>query len=106
MVKHTPICWKSQKTISKTVACYDNHNSTYVHEMIHWMDAQRYMASHSNTDGYINAIREESRKNIEKLIESGYNIESISKYAHKSYMKGFFDETWVEYRVKKFLGGK
>ena len=87
---------------------YDlNENNVFVHEMIHWDDAQRYIEKHGDIDnGYIDAIRAESKRHIEKLIDGGYNIKEISEYAYKSYLKGNFDETWTEYRVKQALGGK
>ena len=74
--------------------------------MIHWRDAQRYKEAHGSIDGYIDYIRLQSKKHIDKLIESGYNIEEISKYASDSYLKGRFDEVWTEYRVIQILGGK
>ena len=51
-------------------------------------------------------IRRQSKKHIDKLIENGYNVEEISEYAYKSYLKGDFDETWAEYRVRQILGGR
>ena len=74
--------------------------------MLHWYDAQRYIEQHGSIDGYIDAIIRESERHIEKLIESGYNIEEISEYAYLMSRKGRYDEVWTEYRVKQLLERK
>lgn len=92
--------------LPKTVACAENHNNVFIHEMLHWYDAQRYKESHGTIEGYIDSIRKESKRHIEKLVENGYNIDEISEYAYRSYLDGNLDETWTEYRVKQILGDK
>jgi len=75
--------------------------------MIHWRDAQRYIEQHGSIDdGYIEAIREESLKQLENVGINDYNVHKISDYALTTYLKGFYDETWTEYRVRQILKGK
>jgi len=93
-------------SLPKDVACADNHNNVFVHEMLHWYDAQRYKETHGSIDGYMDYIRRQSKKHIDKLTENGYNVKGISQYAAASYAKGDYDEVWTEYRVKQILGGK
>lgn len=79
--------------------------STYVHELIHWLDAERYRKLHGEIDEkYITWLREWCRKKLDKLWKSGYNIREISTYATDKLMDGHFDETYTEYRVKQLLG--
>ena len=87
------------------MACPTHLLSTYVHELIHWKDAEKYRTKKpiNNQAEYINAIRLESKKKLDKLIEEGYNINNISEYASKKYMQGAYDETWTEYRVQMIL---
>lgn len=91
--------------LPKDGACSDNHNSVFVHEMFHWSDAQGYIKTHGNVDGYLQSNIETGRKNIEKLVKSGYNINDISPYASAMLEKKRYDEVWTEYRVKKCFEG-
>ena len=93
--------------LQKDAACPKNVLSTYVHEYIHWMDAQSYRIGYGEIIGsseYLYWIRHKSKKKIDKLINKGYNINEISNYANNEYAKGKYDEMYTEYRVKKLLG--
>lgn len=82
-----------------------NSIATYVHELIHWMDAEQYRAKHGVIDkDYIPKLREKHKKSIAKLAKHGYNIYDISEYASDELKKKHYDEAYTEYRVKKFLG--
>lgn len=93
--------------LQKDAACPKNVLSTYVHEYIHWMDAQSYRIGYGeiiDSSEYLYWIRHKSKKKIDKLINKGYNINEISNYANNEYAKGKYDEMYTEYRVKKLLG--
>jgi hypothetical protein len=93
--------------LQKDEACPKNVLSTYVHEYIHWMDAQSYRIGYGeiiDSSEYLYWIRHKSKKKIDKLINKGYNINEISNYANNEYAKGKYDEMYTEYRVKKLLG--
>ena len=93
--------------LQRDAASPKNVLSTYVHEYIHWMDAQSYIIGHGeiiDSKEYLYWIRHKSRKKIDKLINKGYNINKISNYANNEYAKGKYDEMYTEYRVKKLLG--
>lgn len=94
---------------------YDRR-STLLHEFIHWQDAQEYqklygkITNKDDVDSYISWIREKSKDIIEKMIDDGYNIESISSYAftcctvpERASNELRYDETYTEYRTKKLL---
>ena len=90
--------------LPKTVASANNHNNVFVHEMIHWRDAQRYIEQHGSIDnGYTETIRAESKKQLENVGINDYNVHKISDYAVANYSKGYYDEVWTEYRVKQLL---
>lgn len=92
--------------LQKDSACPKNELSTYVHEYIHWRDAQSYRAGYGEiTSGseYLNWIRRRSKKNIDNLIKRGYNVNEISNYASSELKKGKYDETYTEYRVRELL---
>ena len=86
-------------------ACSENHNGIYVHEMLHWSDAQKYIRAHGNANGYIQANIKESKKHIDKLEKNGYNINDISRYASRMLNFGRYDEAWTEYRTTQILEG-
>ena len=93
--------------LQKDAACPKNVLSTYVHEYIHWKDAQSYRIGYGeiiDSSEYLYWIRHKSKKKIDKLINKGYNINRISSYASDNFEEGKYDETYTEYRVKKLLG--
>lgn len=89
----------------------NNPLSTYVHELIHWQDAQKYIsrfgvitsANYNDYRSYLNVL---AKKHIDKLISRGYNINELSKYAKTKYQTEMFDEFYTEYRTKQILEGK
>ena len=104
------ICSKKQPLILSDelsqLTCPNDYRSTYIHEMFHWLDANRYKEIYGTSKGYLDANNKECKKQVEKLVENGYNIEDISKYAYTSYVQGLYYETWTEYRTKQILKGK
>ena len=75
--------------------------------MLHWLDAQRYIERHGAIDaGYMNTLRAESFRQLEKAGINEYNVNELSKYAYKTYSEGKYDEAWTEYRVKQLLKGE
>lgn len=85
-----------------------SHLSTMVHELFHWMDAENYIAKYGkiiSQQSYVDAINNYYEKDVEKLIDSGYNISEISDYAYKKLNSKEYAEVMTEYRVKKLLGG-
>ena len=93
--------------LQKDFACPSNKQSTMLHELIHWQDAEKYRRKFGEiTDfkaysEYLNII---FAPKVEKIINNGYNISDISEYALKKYIEGEFDEVYAEYRVKELLG--
>lgn len=82
-----------------------NAIATYVHELIHWMDAEQYRVKNGMVDkDYIPKLRSKHKKSIDKLVKNGYNIYGISSYASIKMQTGEYDEVYTEYRVKQFLG--
>ena len=92
--------------LQKGMACADNPLSTYVHELLHWKDAEDYrkIASITNQKEYLSELREKCKRKLDKLQAQGYNIYEISEYATNAYDREMFDETWTEYMVQKVLG--
>ena len=93
--------------LQKDAASPKNILSTYVHEYIHWMDAQSYRIGHGeiiDSKEYLYWIRHKSKRKIDKLINKGYNINEISNYASDNFEEGKYDEVYTEYRVKQLLG--
>ena len=86
--------------------------STYVHELIHWMDAKEYeqkkgrIRDIEDYQSYLHWIRQKGKQILEKLTRSGYNINKISKYASDSIENEKYDEFYTEYRVLQFLKKK
>lgn len=92
----------------KTFAASKKVLATYVHEYIHWIDAENYRKKfqmRQTDEYYLDWINEKCRKHLEKLSGQGYNVNGISRYASKSFKQGEFAETYTEYRVKVILGG-
>lgn len=91
--------------LQESMACPNNPMSTYVHELIHWKDAQEYKKYNTldNQGEYLKSLRKKSKKRLDKLEKQGYDILNISRYASKAYNIGKYDETWTEYRVLKLL---
>ena len=91
--------------LPKDGACSDNENSIYIHEMLHWSDAQKYIKKHGNSKGYLEANKEEGKINIDNAIKNGYNIDNLSEYAKRMLEIGRYDEVWAEYRTAQMLKG-
>lgn len=85
-----------------------NELSTFVHEFIHWKDAEDYRRSYGritdeNGRQYLERLRKKCKKALDKLGIQEYNAEQISPYASDSLSEGKFDETYTEYCTKIFL---
>lgn len=99
-------------SLQKTYAASDNQNSTAVHELIHWKDAEDYrknigiIASAEPNSEYTIYQRDMALK---KLIEEGVDIADdkellkISEYAYKKSIENDFEEIYTEYRTNKVL---
>lgn len=84
-------------------------HSIFIHELLHWMDGERFRKKYGgSTEEYLKWIIQESKKEVEKLLKSGYDIQKISEYASESWLKLRPDEIYAEYRTKQILekGGK
>ena len=92
-------------SLQKDMACPNNPLSTYVHEYIHWKDAQNYRknAEIISQADYLKTLRVKCKKKLDELEREGYNIFEISQYAKDAYMREKYDETWTEYRVGQLL---
>lgn len=84
-------------------------HSIFIHELLHWMDGEKFRKKYGeNSEKYLKWIIQESKKEVEKLLKSGYDIQKISEYASESWLKSRPDEIYAEYRTKQILekGGK
>ena len=91
-------------------SCFEDDRSSYIHELIHWQDAQKYQRRYGtvtdeNYSDYVSFINQEAKKKLDKLIEKGYNIGELSDYAIEQYRKGKYYETYTEYRVEQVMKG-
>lgn len=86
----------------------DTSYSTHVHELFHWIDAQEYQKKNgkitkANILEYNDYIQNRSLEEVEKIIESGYDMFEISDYARWAMEYGIVDEAFTEYRTLKVL---
>lgn len=92
-------------------AGYKDDRSSYLHELLHWQDAEKYRKRYGditeqNYSEYIDFINRDAKKKLDKLMKKGYNIGEISDYALEQYRKGKFYETYTEFRVVDLLRRK
>ena len=108
---------KSVLELQKGFAAADNVNSTMVHEMIHWRDANDYRKTigaidSSDTRSKYSVYQRE--KAISGLDQAGIDvtdskqIEGISAYAFEKWLDNDFEEVYTEHRTKVALkkGGR
>ncbi len=94
--------------LQKDCACPGNKLSTFVHELVHWQDAEMYHQKYgeiTDTGKYLSWLRKKSKAVLDKLEKKGYDIDNISVYASEKYNEYQYDETYTEYRVKDKLEG-
>ncbi|MDE5885412.1 MAG: phage minor capsid protein [Oscillospiraceae bacterium] len=89
-------------------ACYKDDRSSYIHELYHWIDAEKFRRRYGNVttenySNYVNFINKEAKKRLDKIQKKGYNITEISDYARNEYDKQKYYETYTEYRVTDLL---
>ena len=91
--------------LQKNMACPNNPLSTFVHEMIHWKDAEKFRKSKEkfSQNEYIAFTRKKSKKKLDRLEKRGYNV-FVSEYAENSYYAEKYDETLTEFWVEQLLG--
>ena len=92
--------------LENAVVAAENPLSTYVHELIHWSDAQRFRRTHQkNTDfmSYITWIQDEGKRILENLRKNGYNMFKASAYATTSILENKYDEFYTEYRTLQLI---
>ncbi len=80
--------------------------STEYHECWHWMQAQRYgkvITDETRDVEYMSWLLKNSKKNIESLGITEYNVSEISMYAQDSFLRGRFDEVEAEYYARKSI---
>ena len=87
------------------MAAGQNELSTYVHELIHWKDAEAYRKTGKPLKNYMKWLNEKCRIKLDKLVKKGYNIDNISEYATRSLRMSRYDEVYTEYRVLQLLQG-
>ncbi len=89
-------------------ACYKDDRSSYVHELYHWIDAEKFRHKYGevtkeNYNKYVDFINQNAKKKLDKLTQRGYNIVNGSPYAISEYQKQKYYETYTEYRVTNLL---
>lgn len=88
----------------KNGAMPKNVLSVFVHELLHWIDGEKFRKKYGGgKEEYLKWIIQESKKQLDELEKSGYDIYNISEYASDSYLSKRFDETYTEYRTNKIL---
>ena len=99
---------KDLSDLQKEFARPENRVSTILHELIHWQDANNYRKKFGEINNYFEYckyLNKIYKPKVEKLIQKGYNINDISKYARTKMAGREFDEVFDEYRVKCYLKG-
>lgn len=99
---------KNLAELQKSFACPDSELSSVLHELIHWQDANNYRKKFGEINNYFEYckyLNKIYKPKVEKLIQKGYNINDISKYARTKMAGHEFDEVFDEYRVKCYLKG-
>lgn len=95
-------------------AAPDNVNSTTVHELFHWKDAEEYrnsgktIVSAGSKSEYSAYQREKAIKNLTNDgidISNPTQIKEISDYAFENALVNNFEEVYTEYRTKRYLEG-
>ena len=94
-------------------AASDNQNSTTIHELIHWKDAENYRKN----IGFIESAEPNSEYTVyqrnmalKKLKEEGVDIANdkelikISRYAFQKSIENDYEEIYTEFRTNKVLG--
>lgn len=93
-----------------SIADFGNENKhTVYHEMWHWKQAEEYRKKYGDIaeetlSEYNSYVSYQSKKAIDKLGITEYNVSEISDYAKKMYNVGVYDEVEAEYvtnRIKK-----
>lgn len=96
---------KKTKAMQLQFAESNKHESTLIHELYHWEDAEKYQKEHGKINSFDDSkayhewINDYAHKKIDKLTDMGYDVIGISKYAADSLAKGEFAEVYTEYRV-------
>lgn len=97
---------KNLAELQKSFACPDSELSSVLHELIHWQDAEKYRQKFgeiTDYNAYCDYLNKIYKPKVEKLIQKGYNIKDISRYAKSKYYDNEFDEVYDEYRVIQLL---
>lgn len=100
------------KALQADFAAPKKYESTYVHELIHWEDAEEYQSkfgkivNDEDYSKYKEWVNDRAKEKLAKLEESGYDLTSISDYASESLRNGNYDEVYTEYRVKILYEGE
>ena len=101
---------KNVLALQKGYAAGDNVNSTMVHEMFHWQDAENYrkevgpIESSTANSPYSVFQRKRAEK---KLKEAGVDImnddeiRNISKYAYDQILENDYEEVYTEFRTRE-----
>lgn len=120
---HTNIIYVSSRMKNRTkvlelqegFAASDNVNSTMVHELFHWQDAEDYrkkigpIESAAEDSVYIIFRCKESESLLQKAgvnIADDDEIRNISQYAFQKILENDYDEVYTEFRTKKILLGR
>ena len=97
---------KEVPSLQKGLTLPNSELSSYVHELSHWMTAQKYKKLYGEINSqYIPWVRKMAKKKIDSLLKKGYNVNEISNYAAKHFIKGNFDEVYAEFETMRLLKG-
>lgn len=86
--------------LQKDLAVPQDYLSTYMHEVLHWLDAQRYTAKYGeitrkNLFLYFKKLRQHDKRQLDRLGISVDNVAKISAYAEFSLANGEYDEVFT-----------
>ena len=84
--------------------------STFVHELLHWKDAQLFREKYGDIDTreqqerYIAFVNNRAKKALDRLKKNGYDTKKEgSMYEKDSFEKEVFDEAYTEYRTRTLI---
>ena len=113
LISKTALNAKSIRKLKIGYACNDNINSTLVHELFHWKDAEDYRkqfgiikesskGSHYSLFQLLRAEEQLEKAGVDLM--NGASIMQISEYAYKNLLANNLEEVYTEYRTTVLLG--
>lgn len=106
MAKASYSAVKNELVVNEPLLTEKDCLETLVHELIHWQDAQGYkgeITAINYMSDYLAPLRKRCKKALDRAGVTTDNVNRISEYALHAYKNGLYDETYTEYRTKRFM---